>query len=442
MGESTLADADIYTKHLSEVNLNNKVKATENIYNQNGVLLVAKGVEITGSIAEKVAHHKLKRPVEHSVNIDKIIDADTLYQHTIRLIKSREDFAQLHELNQIDKSLIAACEYYSRYKILVQKVTVLFMQKQTLFEQGVIGAWLALGISRQLKNNGIDPREVFLMALVRDVGYLHLPNSVLEDKPIYSTGEQNAIKSHPLVAKLILDEINGISNEMKLAVAEHHERCDGAGFPKGKIAEELSLLGQVIAMADQLQHLAKAEANLKQLWLGNLTPFLSLNVTTHFKETNLATMTLIKNAQLSYKRVIDDHDMPDFISQLLAQQKKYINFNEALTLLLPSLNSNSNKIEEKLVFKCSFRVQRVLIESGVLSDEYTRWVEHVLDLRLQSAFEEMESISLMYHELRKQFSQIVNNLAYLADKSQEPIETTNSHFKSHYDKILLAYQAL
>ncbi len=442
MAETALNNAEIYTKHLSEVNQNNKVKATENIYNQNGVLLVAKGLEITGLIAEKVAQHKLRKPVEHSVNIDEVVDANSLYVHINYLIKSRDDFTLVHESNKLDKPLKAACEYYSRYKILVQKITVLSIQKQVLFEQAILGAWFALAIAREMKNIDIDPREAFLIALIRDIGYLHLPASALAIKPTYSISEQNAIKSHPLVAKLILDELREIPNRLKVAVVEHHERCDGAGFPRGKIAEQLSSLGQVIAMADQMQYLAMSESNSKVLWLGNLTPFLNLNVSTHFRETNLATMKLIKNAQLSHKRAIEDKDMPVFICRLLATQKRYINLNDAISALLPTMNPATNKLEEKLIFSSSFRVQKILVESGVLSDEYSRWIQHVMDLKLQMAYEEMESIDLMYQELRKQFSQIVNNLGYFLDKSDVASNAENSAFKAHCDKIMTAYKAL
>ncbi|WP_262369314.1 HD domain-containing phosphohydrolase [Cellvibrio japonicus] len=54
------------------------------------------------------------------------------------------------------------------------------------------------------------------------------------------------------IAQALMMLIPGLPDSVGLAVLEHQERCDGTGYPAAKLDSELSLLGQLLALADSV----------------------------------------------------------------------------------------------------------------------------------------------------------------------------------------------
>jgi diguanylate cyclase (GGDEF)-like protein len=86
---------------------------------------------------------------------------------------------------------------------------------------------------------------------LHDIGKIAVPDSVLR-KPGQLTPEEEAmIRQHVVFSEMI---IKGIPNLdlVQAAVANHHERWDGGGYPYGKRGPEIPLLGRILTMADAL----------------------------------------------------------------------------------------------------------------------------------------------------------------------------------------------
>jgi putative nucleotidyltransferase with HDIG domain len=108
---------------------------------------------------------------------------------------------------------------------------------------------LSMEIGREL---GLPPREIDLMrrgGLLHDIGKIGVPPSILE-KPGKLTEEEFAvIKSHPANGAKILDPISSLQRVIPI-VAQHHERFDGKGYPKGLSGESISLHARILSVAD------------------------------------------------------------------------------------------------------------------------------------------------------------------------------------------------
>ncbi len=114
---------------------------------------------------------------------------------------------------------------------------------------------LAMDIGREL---GLPPREIDLLrrgALLHDIGKLGVSPSIL-DKPGKLTEEEHAIiKDHPLKGAKILDPIPSLQQVIPL-VAQHHERFDGKGYPKGLHGKYIALHARILALADVVDALS------------------------------------------------------------------------------------------------------------------------------------------------------------------------------------------
>jgi HD-GYP domain-containing protein (c-di-GMP phosphodiesterase class II) len=97
----------------------------------------------------------------------------------------------------------------------------------------------------------MHPLPVLTAALVADIGWLRLPESVIY-KPAqqWSEQERQAVESHPLRGAELLAQTAPELAPLIPIVAAHHERCDGSGYPHGRQGEAIPALARLLAVAD------------------------------------------------------------------------------------------------------------------------------------------------------------------------------------------------
>lgn len=86
-------------------------------------------------------------------------------------------------------------------------------------------------------------------ALLHDIGKLGVSNSIL-DKPGKLDGEEwTAVQAHARYTEAILSRIDAFA-ELAHVAGAHHERLDGAGYPRGLRAEDIRTETRIITCAD------------------------------------------------------------------------------------------------------------------------------------------------------------------------------------------------
>jgi len=99
---------------------------------------------------------------------------------------------------------------------------------------------------------GMDAERRRVLALagaLHDVGKVAVPDRVLR-KPGKLTREEYAIMRHHVSFGVAI--LRGVIDDPLVidAVAHHHERWDGQGYPGGLSGEQASLLGRIMQIAD------------------------------------------------------------------------------------------------------------------------------------------------------------------------------------------------
>jgi HD-GYP domain-containing protein (c-di-GMP phosphodiesterase class II) len=87
-------------------------------------------------------------------------------------------------------------------------------------------------------------------ALLHDVGQVHLPRNLLRKPGLYTAQEQRLMQAHPYLGATMLSQTPHMPEDACRIVAEHHERLDGSGYPRGLAGTALSPLSQIVAIAD------------------------------------------------------------------------------------------------------------------------------------------------------------------------------------------------
>jgi putative nucleotidyltransferase with HDIG domain len=119
-----------------------------------------------------------------------------------------------------------------------------------LYAHSVDVCSLALLIGRKY---GVDtPRlkRLGVGALLHDIGLMRLPRNVLRKQGAYTDHERKLMEVHPSLGVTILSQVGGIHEESVHIVAEHHERCNGSGYPNRRRAPDISVMTQIVGIAD------------------------------------------------------------------------------------------------------------------------------------------------------------------------------------------------
>jgi putative nucleotidyltransferase with HDIG domain len=96
-----------------------------------------------------------------------------------------------------------------------------------------------------------DQQElVHTAGLLHDIGKFVLPDSILKSSRRRLTeAEWQEIRKHPYEGARIVSQIDGYQPIGDVILA-HHERIDGAGYPRGLRGDEIPALARVLAVAD------------------------------------------------------------------------------------------------------------------------------------------------------------------------------------------------
>jgi response regulator RpfG family c-di-GMP phosphodiesterase len=106
--------------------------------------------------------------------------------------------------------------------------------------------------AKRLEMSERDVRDVYLAALVHDIGTIGFPDAML-GKPIstFNAEEHQRYRRHPIegeTALMALSQLQGVAR----IVRQHHERSDGKGFPEGLTAPDIVAGARIVAAASDL----------------------------------------------------------------------------------------------------------------------------------------------------------------------------------------------
>jgi response regulator RpfG family c-di-GMP phosphodiesterase len=414
---------DSYATHLAEVNKTNAVIATEDIYNSNGILLVKKGFAIKPEIALKILNHKLIKPLETLVNVDDAITGQQLYDHTRKLLSRFADCRAIHDVLKLDNLLMAQCQRYAAHNLLVQKMTVLSLQLPKEYEKGLFCAWLALAIAHHMKLQPSELESAFIAGLTHDTGMLHINPEIVSKTGNLTAEEWRAVQSHVLIGDVFLSHIKGMSDATRRAVREHHERCDGSGYPFGLFENQLSSIGQIVAMADSLYAIRRKGNGAGESSFGEIVPILQLNSTVHTYAVYAAAIQIFRLAQLQGPKPVAKDHVSQFAAQLIQQRK---NLDSRFTAIKPLTNHFSLDHPQRRVRTARLMLDRLWIivaGSGLFNEALGRWFEYVQATQVAAATTELTEVAMMYQEIEwqmKQLGRVLELIAGEANKLPEP----------------------
>lgn len=366
-------EVDFYGHRLAAVNVKNNVLASEDIYNKEGVLLLSKGSNFTDSRAELIAKHKLIKPLEHSVDIEKSLDAQDLFDLLIKFSSTLPGLKAAVDRDKSHEVLLSNCTYYAQFSLLRQKLTVLASQLPEIYYHSLYSAVAGTILAIELNLDEQQHKVIFISGLMHNTGFLHLDPGLTKNEAKLERDDSLRVQAHPVIAKHFLDHVDGLPKTIGLTVADHHERTDGTGYPKHKFGLDLTIESQVLAFTDTIvtsyNSCIEYEEHAHQL----MHVILQLNNSVHFETVYKAAVNLIK---LGPSPTTPPKSPPSAKELVIQQERITETFDAAKKLAFVLMNNTRNRMTKSIASMLG-RIATSIISAGITQIEYHDWLDQL-----------------------------------------------------------------
>ncbi len=433
---------DPYAGHLADTNKTRDVVSIENIYNRHGQLVVPKDVNIDHECSRRILQHRLRKPLEEQIQVKDALNTQLFYVEYSHFLESHRDIFAAQRHLRFTKDLERLIKDLHLPPVIAQKMTVMKLRLPDQFQKALFSSWLSGLIAREMELDQDAIYAAFLAGLTHDIGFLHISPEILNKKVDTTVSDWRAIQSHVVIGKMVLTGYHDIPDSVPQAVLEHHERCDGTGYPAAKDDKVLSSLGQIVAMADAIQALRMGAFSKTGRNLRDVLPFLRLNSNTHFYDTYRATVNILRKSGLEPTPVAHPNGNSHYVPQLV-NRINYLKEAVATMKNIAEALANIDSGPKGKVSQKSFQqVLSSIHTSGMARDELMGWIELIDDNIEEAVLLEINEIELMQNELTWQISSVQRTFNSFLERECHVDSQTQSLLRRYNDSLSESLQLL
>lgn len=225
----------------------------KNIYNSKGELILKKGVNIYKVQEIHRFLESLGAFEYHSDSPDIYIETFDKKEYQLGgYFKSYSEearilFLKLDGATKIVNNVLYASDIEPMSKLM----NTLSNHIHWLYSHSINVALISGLIGLNMNLDEIELKDLILGALLHDIGNIMLPRGIFEKEGPCDTDEYETIQKHPEIGYNLLNN-SIVSEEVKKIILQHHERIDGTGYPNHIGGQEISLLAQIVGIADSI----------------------------------------------------------------------------------------------------------------------------------------------------------------------------------------------
>ena len=261
------------------------ISATD-IFDLSGTKLWARHQPVSVELQRKLLDRKLREPLESCLVAEDGVTPATLAQALGTLVGSASPLAPM--LTPHAARLAREVQHLPLHPAARLLLTAAQSARPASFDHAV--AAMALNGALMAANGGdtAEIRVAMLCGLLHDLGEMYIAPEHGEaeaDRELDTVSYQQLV-AHPHVGLLIVSQLTNYPGVVARAIAEHHERLDGSGYPNALAGDKMSPLGRMLAvteaalnaMSSTWDHLLHASVALRAVpgefdlnWVGKIS---------------------------------------------------------------------------------------------------------------------------------------------------------------------------
>jgi HD-GYP domain-containing protein (c-di-GMP phosphodiesterase class II) len=229
------------------------VEATEDIFDSRGMKLVAKGAKISRNLQEKLIMHKLKKPLESSITVEGGVDGNMVVNQAEMLAETVGPVRCMHDA--VGNRGVAPLTIMKQTKFgsaMSMMLTITERGGESALAHSVMVSLVSICLAKKMGLSDADQATVALAGLLHDIGELYIEPDYLKSNRRLLPHEWRHVVVHPRIGQMLISELEHCPPGVAQAVAEHHERFDGGGYPRQVSGKNISIAGQVLSVAEMI----------------------------------------------------------------------------------------------------------------------------------------------------------------------------------------------
>ena len=162
-------------------------------------------------------------------------------------------------LNKIKKHVHGGIQTETIAETYAYLSDVLYEKDKVTYDHSTRVTYYAATMGKELGLSDCDMEALVIGSFLHDIGKITIPNGVLNKEGSLTDKEWKFMKFHPVLSAKLL-QTTGCSENIVSIALYHHERYDGAGYPRGLKGEEIPFLARIVTVADSYDAMTTARA--------------------------------------------------------------------------------------------------------------------------------------------------------------------------------------
>jgi response regulator RpfG family c-di-GMP phosphodiesterase len=389
---------DDYVEHLAQLSEFVQIVTEEDIFNEFGVLLIPKGTLIKKSIADRLAGHKMEKPLDETVSVSNLLDQQQILADIESLISTFSDFQQIHKKLDYSNKLKHLTSVNSIPRLLRQKLSVLKKRLPDVYGRSLFTAWFGsmLAIEMQLEPSQI--KHSYLVGLYHDLGLLHIPPALITSNK-FNSQQWQMMESHVFISKQIVENAFLYADELTQAIAQHHERCDGTGYPRKLDGTSLNSVSQIIAMSDMFYNIRTREFVTAGKNMADFKSYLQVNTETYFYSTYKAAFAILTRSELTSANLVTKENFEAYAKGLLNRSQNFQSIKELSQQFLALIKDTKLGKHGTTLVAGIQNVTRTVERAGLIGKDINQWLNSINQADYESCVNELTEMEAIQQEL-------------------------------------------
>jgi hypothetical protein len=227
-----------------------RIIAATDIFDIAGTKLWASSQPVSAALQRKLMDRKLRTPLESCLVAEDGVTAAALAQDLQALVRGDSPLAPL--LRPHAARLAREAAHVPLHPVAQLLLSAAQSARPDTYHHAVAAMALAGALAAADGADTPTIRNAMLCGLLHDLGEMYIApeHGEAEADRALDILSYRQLVVHPHVGYLLVHQLTDYPGVVARAVAEHHERLDGSGYPHALTGEAMSPLGRLLAVTE------------------------------------------------------------------------------------------------------------------------------------------------------------------------------------------------